>query len=168
MKMVTGLRLPRTEHGQKKYRGGLVMRTEADIELEQFISDQLDGGNRCALRGRSPVFQVRTHSFADGSQQTVIHHQGIRKIHPAVDLAELETISKSELPTRIVRGEVCPVNMANYKRKQRKKITQEYHVKLLEQLVAVAVDGGYESADGVIQDGRLIVYPAGLPITENI
>ena len=144
------------------------MRTEADIELEQFISDQLDGGNRCALRGRFSGFQVRTHSLADGLQQTVIHHQGIRKVHPAADLAELETISKSELPTRIVRGEACPVNMANYKRKQRKKITKECFEKLLEELVAVAVAGGYESAGGAVQNGRLVVYPAGLPVVEDI
>jgi len=144
------------------------MRTEAELELEQFVINQLDGGNRTAFRDRSPVFEVRSHSLPDGTQQTVIHHNGRRKVHPVDDLAAVDAMDKSELPTKTVDGKERRVHEGNYKRKERKRIERECAERLLEELVAVSIAGGYENAGGIVQGGKLVIYREGLSVREDI
>jgi hypothetical protein len=144
------------------------MRTETELELEQFVIAQLDGGDRTALRGLSPDFAIRTHSLPDGSHQTVIHHEGLRKTHPADDLAVLDAMDKSELPTKTVAGKVRQVHEGNYRRKERKRIKSECLVCKLDDVVAGMVADGYENAGGVVQGRKIIVYADGLPVQEDI
>ena len=121
------------------------MRSETDIELEQFIAGELDGGNRVALRGHSPAFEVRSHSTESGAQRTVIYHDGRPQFLPDEALAASEAEDKSD----------------ERKRKDGRVIVREHLKNLLDEAVALIRDGGYPDAIGIVRGGEFLIFRDG-------
>ena len=128
------------------------MRTETDIELEQFVTGELDGGNRVALRGHSPAFEVRSHSTESGAQRTVVYHEGRPQFLPDDALAASEAEDKSD----------------ERKRKDGRVIVREHRKKLLDEVIALIRDAGYLDAGGVVRGGEFLIFLDGFGDGEGV
>ena len=84
------------------------------------------------------------------------------------DIAALEAIEKTDLPTQIVRGKEKPVNMVIYKRRMQKQIVREHQEKLAALAVAPIVAAGYPDAVGKVQFGKIVIRINGLSLAEGI
>ncbi len=83
-------------------------------------------------------------------------------------LAAIEAIKRSEVPTRLVRGKVRPVNVTNHKRKLRKQAIRIHQEKLIALAVAPLIAGGYPDATGIMKFGRLVISLQAPPVEEGI
>ena len=79
------------------------------------------------------------------------------------DIAALEALQNSDLPTQVVRGEEKPVNMVNYKRRMQKQIIRRHEEKLAALAVAPIIAAGYPDAVGRVRLGKIVIYINGLP-----
>lgn len=77
-------------------------------------------------------------------------------------LAAIENIESSELPTKLVDGIERPVHMENYKRRMKRQLINAHNQAVLDGMIAVAVDAGHLKATGFAQQGKLIIYLNGL------
>jgi hypothetical protein len=83
-------------------------------------------------------------------------------------VAAIDAIRNEDLPTQLMGGSVVSVHRANYIRKLKKQTIAAHQQECLNTLIAAMVAAGHTDAAGVIQLDRLVIYPDGLPIVEDI
>lgn len=83
-------------------------------------------------------------------------------------LAAIEAIERSEVPTILVRDKERPVNVTNYKRKLRKQAIQVHEEKLIVLTVAPLITAGYPDATGIMKFGKLVISLQAPSIEEDL
>lgn len=74
-----------------------------------------------------------------------------------IELAAIEAIKRSDVPTILVQGKERRVNLANHKRMLRKQAIQEHEENLIALAVAPLIAAGYPDATGMMKFGKLVI-----------